>query len=117
MNYNTDGNLAALNAYQREQDALDEANRILEEAQQELADDLFDAYMSNNYSVIDEVDDSLTDTDTMDDLIKQLRDNWTTDCMALRTAYMKVIGGTCEGIAGRCETLDEIEGFRRDFDL
>lgn len=59
MTHNTDGNLAALRAYEREQDELYEADMALERAQNELADDLFDAYITGDQDVIDEVDDYL----------------------------------------------------------
>jgi hypothetical protein len=61
MTYNTDGNLAALRAYEREQDALYEAEQAHEAAISELADDLFDAYILGDADVIDEVDDWLGD--------------------------------------------------------
>lgn len=109
-----DGNLAALRAYEREQDALDAADMALDEARQEFSNDLFDAYFGKNYAAIDEVDDSLTDTDTMDNLLKKLRDNWTTDGMEFRTAYMKVVAETCDQIAKGADDVDE---FRREFGL
>ena len=58
---NTDGNLAALHAYEREQDALAYAEQAHEAAISELADDLFDAYITGDPDVIDEVDDWLRD--------------------------------------------------------
>lgn len=59
MRGNTDGNLAALRAYEREQDALHEAEQAHESAISELADDLFDAYITGDQDVIDEVDEYL----------------------------------------------------------
>ena len=61
MTYNTDGNLAALRAYEREQDALADADQAHEAAISELADGLFDAYITGDADVIDEVDDWLRD--------------------------------------------------------
>jgi len=61
MTNNTDGNLAALNAHQREQDELAAADQAHEAAISELADDLFDAYITGDQDVIDEVDDWLRD--------------------------------------------------------
>lgn len=114
---NTDGNLAALRTYERQQDAIAEGDAHLESLQQALADDLFDAYLSNNFAVIDEVDDALRGVDTLDNMLKQLRDSWTRDGMALRAAYMKVIGAVCEDIAKGRTTPDEFDRFRREFDL
>ncbi len=56
---NTDRNLAALRAHEREQDALAAAEQAHEDAISELADDLFDAYITGDQDVIDEVDDYL----------------------------------------------------------
>ncbi len=61
MGSSTDGNLAALRAYEREQDALAAAEHAHEAAISELADDLFDAYITGDADVIDEVDDWLRD--------------------------------------------------------
>jgi len=61
MTHNTDGNLAALRAYEREQDALAYAEQAHEAAISELADDLFDAYILGDQDAIDDVDDWLSD--------------------------------------------------------
>jgi hypothetical protein len=61
MTHNTDGNLAALRSYEREQDALAAADQAHEDAISELADELFDAYITGDADVIDEVDDWLRD--------------------------------------------------------
>ena len=54
---NTDGNTAALNAYQREQDVLDDQDNALLAAQQELSNDLFDGYFEGNMACVDWIDD------------------------------------------------------------
>jgi len=123
--YNTDGNLAALNAYQREQDALEAADLELEAAQVETANDLYDAYFTNKQDVIDEVDDALTDTLTTGNLINKLREAGTVECQRpvmgrgceLWDAYRKLIDAVCLEIAQRCETMEELERFRLDFNL
>lgn len=56
---NTDGNLAALRAYEREQDALAAADQAHEDDISVLADDLFDAYIMGDSDIIAEVDDYL----------------------------------------------------------
>src|SRR5690554_5647829 len=61
MGCNTDGNLAALRTYEREQDALAADDQAHEAAISELADDLFDAYITGDADVVDEVDDWLRD--------------------------------------------------------
>lgn len=57
--YNTDGNLAALRQYEREQDELERADAMLRDARQNLSDDLYEAYLQGNQEVIDEVVDGL----------------------------------------------------------
>ena len=47
MTYNVDGNMSALNAYQREQDALADGDEHLERLQQELADLHLEAALVN----------------------------------------------------------------------
>ena len=66
---NTDGNLAALNAYQREMDLLDDMDTALEIAQGELSDDLFEAYYKSNQDVIDEVKDYTEDAEVTRNLL------------------------------------------------
>lgn len=90
------------------------AEARLEAARGQLSDDLFDGYMTNNYSVIDEVDQMLSSVDTLDNLLKKLRDSFTMDGKALRTAYMKVVAACCDEIANRYTDIDEAY---RDFDL
>lgn len=115
MTYNTDGNLAALRQYECQQDKIYQAEERLETARQELADDLFDGYMSDNYSVIDEVDARMVASrDTIDNLLKKLRDNFTTDCQAMRTQYMKIIACVCEEIAGE---YDDMAKAYKDFEI
>ena len=117
-----DGNTAALNAYQKEQDALEAADLHLEAAQVETANDLFDGYFTKNYSVIDEVNDALLDTDTADNLINKLREAGTVECerpvmgrgCEVWPAYRNLIDAVCLEIAQRYETIGELERFRLD---
>ena len=118
---NTDGNLAALRAYERQQDAIAEGDAHLESLQQALADDLFDAYLTENHDVIGEVDDFLADYPWPD----RMRAAMTKECerpvmgrgciayKALETA----ISEACEHIAKVCTTPDEFDRFRREFGL
>lgn len=120
---NTDGNLAALHQYERDQDALESAGLIIEALQLSLAIDLFEAYVTKNYAVIDEVNDSLTDTDTTDNLINKLREAATEECKRPKTArgcllysaYEKVVDSVCRDIAGRYTTESEIEAARKEY--
>ncbi len=122
---NTDGNLAALRQYEREQDALEAADLNIEALQLSLAIDLFEAYATKNYAVIDEVNDSLTDTDVTDNLINKLREAATKECKRpkmgrgclLYSAYEKVVDLVCRDIAQRYTTEGEIEAAREGFEL
>lgn len=122
---NTDGNLAALNAYLREQDAIYEGDAKLESMIQDLAIDMYEAYVTGNHSVIDEVDGRLTDTDVTDNLISKLREAATEECKRpkmgrgclLYSAYEKVIDAVCRDIAGRYTTESQIEAARKEFEL
>lgn len=119
MTIDTDGNLAALRAYEREQDLQDQADRALEEAKQSLADDLFDAYHEDNQDVILEVEDFLMNEEHANTVLAALRNNLTRDGVALRTNYIKAVGQMLEDFVHNrgFDTLDEIEQFRSDFKL
>ncbi len=120
-----DANTASLNAYQREQDEAEAADLNIESLQLSLAIDLFEAYVTKNYAVIDEVNDSLTNTDTTDNLINKLREAVTEECKRpkmgrgclLYSAYEKVVDAVCRDIAGRYETEGEIDAAREGFGL
>ncbi len=122
---NTDGNLAALHQYEREQDALEAAGLNIEALQLSLSIDLFEAYVTKNHAVIDEVNDSLTDSDVIDNLIDKLREAVTEECKRpemgrgclLYSAYEKVVDEVCRDIAGRYTTGGEIEAARKEFEL
>ena len=104
--------------HDREADHAASQELRLEAAQQLLADDLFDGYMSKNYMVIDEVESIITsDIDTMDNLLKKLRDNYTMDGVAIRNAYQKVIACVCEDIAKRYKSLDKVGSAYSEYDL
>lgn len=60
MTYNTDGNLAALNQYQRQQDALAAGEETLEAMRRELADKLVEGYVEGIENVVDEFADAFT---------------------------------------------------------
>ena len=122
MTYNVDGNMSALNAYQREQDALADGDEHLERLQQELADDMFDAYVTGNSNVIDEVDDALASHDTM---IELMRKAMTKECQRpvmgrgceVYDTYWKLLDSVCLDIAKRCSTPDEFDKFRVEYGL
>lgn len=118
MNYNTDGNLAALDAYLREQDELDQQDAAIEEAQEELSHNLFNAYFDDNQDVVNEVEDSLLHTDDIiDAMLDALRSNFTENGAALRTAYMKHVSDACTAIAQRFEDMGRIDDAYNHFKL
>lgn len=122
MAYNVDGNMITLNRYQREQDALADGEEYLENLQQELADDMFDAYVTGNSNVIDEVDDALASDERM---ITWMRKAMAKECQRpvmgrgceLYDTYWKLLDSVCLDIAKRCETPDQFDGFRVEYGL
>ena len=87
-----DGNTAALNAYQREQDALDDQDNALLAAQQELSNDLFDGYFEGNMACVDSVEDFLFDNiDVMNNLLKKMRESFMGRPADPRIAYKSAI--------------------------
>lgn len=121
----TDGNLAALGGWQRVVDEAYEAERELEKAQHELADAMYDAYLSGNQDVIDEVDDSLTDEITWLQTLNIIREAMTTECerpvmvrgCVIYKAIERQLGNVCEAIAGRCDAMEKVEKFYGEFGL
>lgn len=116
MKYNTDGNLAALRAYEREQDALDAADMALDEARQEFSNDLFDAYFGKNYAVIDEVEELAAEEDAINNLLKKLRDAYPS-ASGVTCAYRDFIAAICDEIAERAEDFAAVDNHRRDYGL
>jgi len=118
---NTDGNLAALNAWQREQDAIEAGDLHLEKLQQELADDIYDAYITGNENAVNEVEDALTDTKTMANLLGRLRAAMEKECRKpvgdrgtdLYDTTWKLLDAVCLDIAKRSTTPDELDQARR----
>ena len=108
MTYCTDGNLAALAAYEREQDALERADEELFDAQNELMDGLFEAYFNGNKHVIDEVNDTLTEEEYTDRLIELNREYFNRP-IEYHDQYRELIIEVCSNIADRYETIDDVE--------
>lgn len=118
MRYDTDGNLAALRQYEREQDALDAQDIALENAQRELADALYDAYLTNNEQVIDEVNEILTEDEYRQaKMLTKLREAMSVEATRpamgrgceVYSAYMNLIDLCCMDIAERSESIEDIE--------
>jgi len=57
MAYNTDGNLAALNAYQREEDAYADAEDRIERLKQEFLDGCYSAIIEGNKEAVEVYED------------------------------------------------------------
>ena len=108
MSYNTDGNLAALDAYLREQDELDQAEAALHAAQNELADGLFEAYFNGNTHVVDEINDMLTEEEYTYRLIELNREYFNRP-IEYHDQYRELIIEVCNKIADRYETIDDVE--------
>ena len=118
---NTDGNLAALNAWQRDQDAIEAGDLHLEKLQQELADDIYDAYITGNENAVNEVEDALTDAKTMANLLGRLRAAMEKEsqrpvmgrgCEVYDT-YWRLLDAVCLDIAKRSTTPEKMDQARR----
>lgn len=105
-----------LTAHDLENDrTLDEQPPSLDAQHMQLENDLFDGYMLKNGYVIDWVDEQIADKP--EDLLRALRENFTFDGQAMRTAYMKYIAKVCQKLAESMGSLEEIEKLYKDADL
>ena len=113
-----DGNLAALNAYQREQDALDDQDEALRLAQQELSNDLFDGYFEGKSACVDWIDEViLDDEDTANNLLNKLRAQYMKPPTGLRAAYSLIIIDVCDTLAAQQKTHEDVERERHECGL
>ena len=108
MAYNTDGNLAALAAYEREQDALAAADEALEQAQTDLSEGLFDAYFNGKENAVLEVNDQLTEEKHLDRLIELNREYFNRP-IEYHDQYRELIIEICDSIAARHDSIDDVE--------
>ena len=115
----TDGNTAALNQYQREQDSLDDQDEALRVAQQELSNDLFDGYFEGNGACADWIDEViLDDEDTANNLLDKMRAQYLKPLAAnMRTAYSIIIIDVCDSLAAQQKTHEDIEKERHECGL
>lgn len=122
---NTDGNLAALNQYMKELDAAEAHDEYIEGMQLELADEMYDAYLTGNTDVIDEVNDLLEDPDKHDSMVSDMREAMSRESKLplnkrgsiIHTAYQNIISEACQEIAKRYKTEDDMERMRREFNI
>ena len=108
MAYCTDGNLAALAAYERKQDELAAADEALEQAQAELSDGLFEAYFNGKGNAVLEVNDQLTEEQYLDRLIELIREYFNRP-IEYHDQYRELIIEVCDSIAARYEDVDAVE--------
>lgn len=93
--------------------AADEAAEMesrIEAMQAQLSDDLFEAYFDENDDVVTEIDFVLCEPS----FFKALRDNFTADGVALRSAFRKQVALACDAVAKNFDTVQRIEKFRAD---
>ena len=113
-----DGNTAALNQYQREQDALDDQDEALRAAQQELSNDLFDGYFEGNSACVDWIDEViLDDEDTANNLLDKMRAQYLKPLAGLRAAYSLIIIDVCDTLAAQQKTHEDVERERHECGL
>jgi len=97
-----------------------EHDEALESAQNDMADNLFDAYMSGNVNVVMEVDEYLIeDEDFFTSLRKAYEPkSWVKDRgAAMHKAYMESISEICDKIATSYDTFDKLEKAELDFKI
>lgn len=103
-----------INTHDLENDrAADEAAELedlIEAMQAQLSDDLFEAYFDENDDVVTEIDFVLAEPS----FFKALRENFTADGVALRSAFRKQVALACDATAKGFDTVQEIEKFRAD---
>lgn len=103
-----------------EYEAASEAQDALEAVQLEFSNDFFDAYMTGNQHVINEVDDYLIDDE---DFFKMLRDNYEPKSYVkdrgdkMHKAYMEFVGKVCDKIAEGYDSHDKLGDARNTFKL
>jgi len=102
---NTDGNLAALNSYLREQDALDAQDEAERQERQEQADGMFDAYFEGDEEAVEELNDMIySNADNQERLLEILRRNFdpspANDGKALQNEYREFIIEMCDEYHG-----------------
>lgn len=81
----------------------------LEEAQERMSDDLFEAYFAENGEVVTEVDFILADPV----FFKAMREAYTSDGIATRSAFRKHVAMACDEMAGSFATIEAIEAAYR----
>lgn len=100
----TDGNLAALRGYEREQDRLEAQDEAERQARQDISDSLFDAYATGNSEVVDEVHARLEDFDS---LLPRLQKAMQLECTRpvmgrgpeIYDALLKLVSEACDDMA------------------
>ena len=112
-----DGNMRALDEYQKQVDGASASEIELEEEQSDLSNDIFEGYFNKNYAVIDEIENRLTDEDMVNVLMKSLRDSLTIEGKDIRSQYVKVVSDVCDELAKEKKDLASIEKFREEYDV
>lgn len=113
--YNTDGNLAALRQYERELDEAERADEALREAQDEAADALFDAYVTGNKEVVDEVDARLCEPE-FDNCLADLCREYFNRPQKLHDEYRELIIRVADNIVDGLD-YDQLERLLREYKL
>lgn len=121
--FNTDGNLAALRTYEREQDALQAADDYRQRLRQDLADDLFDKYVEGDEDIIMEVDERLLEMD--EEMFFKLRRAMMKECRKpvsdrgsdIYEAYWKLIDAACLEMVDSVEDDDDAYRMRNEYGI
>jgi len=106
MTHNTDGNLASLRAYEREQDALADADQARDERRQEYADGLYDACLTGDREAMESMAEELQDGEPvamslMAAMAKEAERPITRRGSIIHKAVQTLLSDACEAIAKR----------------
>lgn len=94
----------------RDADEAAELEDLIEAMQSQLSDDLFEAYFDENDDVVTEIDFVLSEPS----FFKALRENFTADGVALRSAFRKQVALACDAVAKGQTTIESIKRYYRE---
>lgn len=123
MNPNTDGNLAALRQYEKEQDRLDSIDREVERLKGDMADSLFTEYHKGNPHVTVDVIDSMLETDEFaHDMLNQIRECYADEfadnrAQRIKSLYEQYVSKACESIADRYDNIEDFDKAYKNFGI
>jgi len=122
MTYNTDGNLAALRQYEREQDAINMAEDMFEQELQNFVDSMTEAYVDGNQAVVEEINTRLVESENWTNYVHKALKAEFLKPVKMRgshsyEALLEMVEDACKEIASGCDTVEELEHRSIDYGL